>query len=59
MELSFAQQTRLSTICADIAQVSLASIAIPFLLDEPAPALALLGVATSLMFWVFSLRLSK
>jgi hypothetical protein len=44
----------LAAICGDIAQVSLASVTLPYFLDEPRPALALLGLAASFTFWLLS-----
>ena len=55
MLLTSHQLEKLSDICADIGQVSLASVFVPYFLDTPQPSLALLGLAVSLVFWLFSL----
>lgn len=54
-----AQFQKLADISADIGQVALASIAIPFFLDSYHPLVALLGVAVSFTFWTLSLLLIK
>lgn len=50
-----ARLNRISSICADIAQVAMASIVIPFLIDKFDPVMLLLGLITAFIFWVFSL----
>lgn len=59
MELTRRQRMKIADICADIAQVSLASIAISFFLDTFDVPLALLGVGTPIGFWLLSLLASK
>ncbi len=59
MKLTSSQLKKLSDICADIAQIALGSVAIPFLLNEFQPVLALCGILLSLAFWYASLVLMK
>lgn len=59
MELTAIRYRKLSDICADIGQVALASIAIPFFFDTFNPPVALLGAATAIMFWYASLLLLR
>ena len=49
------QFSRLSDFAADVAQVSLASIAIPFIIDDFRPAGILLGIGFAIFFWYLSL----
>lgn len=53
--LSEAQLNRLSEICADISQITLASIVIPFALDKYNLVLLVWGLTIALTFWVLSL----
>ena len=53
------QIDRVADIAADIGQVSLASIAIPFFLDEYRPLLALLGILAAIFFWTISVMFPK
>lgn len=48
---------KLSEICADISQVSLASVVIPFTFDKYNPELAVFGIIITFMFWTFSYNL--
>lgn len=57
--LSKKQLSRLAGICTDIAQVSLATIAIPFAIDRAEPLGVVLGLLVSLIFWIFSLLLER
>ncbi len=50
---------RLSQISSDIAQVSLASIVVPFLFDKFNLAMLILGIFVSLLFWSVSITLAK
>lgn len=49
---------KLSDICADIAQVSLASLAVPFIIGEKDWAFAASGLIIALIFWIFSLLIT-
>jgi len=53
------QVDKLSDISADIAQVCLASIVIPFLVDKYKPLLVIWGLSVSLVFWGISLLLLR
>ena len=59
MVLTDAQRKKLADICADIGQVALASIALPFLLEDFRPELVILGLANAIAFWYASLVLLK
>ena len=48
------QFRRISDFAADLAQVSVASIAIPYVLDTPQPMLAVLGIAVAVFFYAIS-----
>ena len=54
MQLSDHHYRNLAAICVDVAQVSLASIAVPFLVDKFEPALAFFGVVAAVTFWLLS-----
>jgi hypothetical protein len=54
MTMSEHHYRNLATICTDVAQVSLASVVVPYFLDTPRPSLAGLGVVVSLTFWFLS-----
>lgn len=53
------QRKNLSAICRDCAQISLASVAIPFLLDDFRPSVALFGLAFTFVFWFLSQHLLR
>ena len=57
MDLNKPQIKALSAICQDVAQVSLASIAVPYILNLADLNLAILGFATTIAFWAASLIL--
>ena len=59
IHLNDTQVKKLSDISADMAQVFVASVAIPYLLDSPRPMLACFGVALAIGFWSLSLQLLK
>lgn len=59
MSLTKNQLAKLSDICADVGQVSLASVVIPFTLNQTRLWLVILGVALCILFWYISLRLLK
>ncbi|HLD25732.1 MAG TPA: hypothetical protein VJC05_01655 [Candidatus Andersenbacteria bacterium] len=42
----------LAQICAELGVVSVASIALPFLIDKYHPSLALLGISAAIFFWI-------
>jgi hypothetical protein len=48
------QLRAIAAACRDIAQVSLASVALPYLLDRFILSLAGLGIAVSIFFWFIS-----
>lgn len=50
---------KLSDICADIAQIALASVIAPFLIDKFNPPMLLLGVGMSFVFWGASLIFAR
>ena len=52
-----AQLQKLADISADIGQVALASIVIPFFIDKYQPLVAFLGVIVAATFWILSLLL--
>lgn len=54
-----ARFNRLSAICADIGQVCLASIVIPFVLEKYNPQMLTLGVILTGASWILSLILTK
>ena len=54
-----AHATRLSELCAFVAQVALASVFVPYIIDTFEPAVAVLGLVVSSMFWIFSLFLVR
>lgn len=54
-----ARLNRLAEICSDIAQIALASVVLPFLLDKFNLQMVLLGLITALSFWILSLFLSR
>ena len=59
LNLTPQQLERQADIAADIGQVSLASIAIPFFLSEHRPLLAMLGIVTALFLWTISVMFPK
>ncbi|MBU2592303.1 MAG: hypothetical protein ABH867_05220 [Patescibacteria group bacterium] len=59
MKLVNARFNKLSDICADIGQVSLASVVIPFLVDGFNLRMAVLGLAVLFLFWLSSLLLAR
>lgn len=59
MQFSPTQINRLSEIAADIGQVMLASVVIPYFIDAHRPSLALSGLGLSLFFWLISLAFLK
>lgn len=50
---------RASSICSDIAQVILASVAVPTLFGELKPVFIIPGTLLTLVFWTFSLLIVK
>lgn len=50
---------RVSEIFKDIAQVSLASIVIPYILDRSNIQILILGALTTLLSWYFSVKLIR
>lgn len=50
---------RISEIFKDIAQVSLASIVIPYILDRSNVRILAIGAITTLLSWYFSVKLVK
>lgn len=50
---------RISEIFKDIAQVSLASIVIPYILDRSNLRILTIGALTTLLSWYFSVKLVK
>ncbi len=54
-----ARLNRLSNICSDIAQIALASIVIPFLIDKFNPIMLVWGLVMTFTFWIFSILLAK
>lgn len=54
-----AQFNRLSAICADIAQVALGSVVVPFLFDRFNLLIVLLGLTAAFTFWLISIRSAK
>lgn len=55
MEISERQLYKLADIFADMGQVVLASVAIPFLLGDFRPLVAVTGLGLSLALWYASL----
>lgn len=55
MNLKVARFNKLSDICSDLALISLASIVIPFAIDKFNPVMLILGVITTITFWLLSL----
>lgn len=45
---------KLSDICSDIAQIAVASVAIPFLIDKFDFAMVVLGGGVAVVFWFLS-----
>lgn len=54
-----AKLNKLSDICADIAQIALASVIAPFLIDKFNPLMLLLGTGMAFVFWGASLILAR
>lgn len=54
-----ARINRLSEICADIGQVCLASIVIPFLIDKDDSSMIILGLFSATGSWILSLLLVR
>lgn len=59
MNTTDARLNRLSEICANVAQVSLASIVVPFLLEKFDLLVLLWGSVTTITFWFLSLLLAR
>lgn len=59
MNLVDARFNKLSDICADIGQVSLGSVVIPFLVDEFEPLMVYWGLIISFTFWMLSFLLVR
>lgn len=57
MQFNQSQLQMLATLSADMAQVSLASVALPYFLDSYTPALALLGVLVGILFGAVSVAI--
>lgn len=57
MESLTAKVNRVSEIFEDIAQVSLASIVIPYILDKSNIDILIIGTITTLLSWYFSVKL--
>ena len=56
-QLTTSQINKLSDISADIAQVFLASVALPYIIDIFRPMLAVFGIALAVGFWIISVQL--
>ena len=59
MDLAASRFNKLADICADIGQVSLASVVLPFLFDRFDLRVVILGLAVSFMFWLTSVLLAR
>lgn len=59
MNLPAHQYERLADFFADVAQVSLASIAVPYLIDSFRPITACWGVAFTVFFWIMGLFFNR
>ena len=59
MGITEARLNRLSDICSDVAQLALASIVIPFIFDKFNMPMIILGLITSLSFWLLSYYLAR
>lgn len=59
MEFSESQVNRVAEIFKDIAQVSLASVVIPYLIDRSNSLMLVLGVVLTAVAWFLSVRLTK
>lgn len=58
-QLNEKQRDKISDIASDIGLVGLASVVIPAFFDKFNPAMVLLGLLTTLGFWIFSVWLRK
>lgn len=56
MKFSLDQVKKLSDICADISQVFLGTIVVPFFIDKVDLQMLALGSIASLSFWFLSIR---
>lgn len=59
MGFSESQVNRTAEIFKDIAQVSLASVVIPYLIDRSNSLMLVLGVVLTVVAWFLSIRLTK
>ncbi len=59
MDRTQVKLNKLSNITSDIAQVAFASVVVPFLLDNFNLELVILGLATSIAFWILSIYLAR
>ncbi len=53
------QHQMIAELCKEIGVVSLASVAIPFFLDNSSPTLALSGVAITIFFWYLAIQMTR
>ena len=59
MKFSHTQVAKLSDISADVAQVILASIVIPFAIDKFDQIMLIWGLVVCVLFWVLSIYWSR
>lgn len=59
MNVTEARLNRLSEICSDIAQIALASIVIPFIINQFNVIMPVIGLAIALTFWIISYYLAR
>ncbi len=59
LRLTKSKVNTLSGICSDIAQISLATVALPAVLDRFSIVQVISGLGVSFLFWFLSLYFSK
>ena len=59
IKLNKAKYNKLSDICSDIAQVSLASVVVPALVDKIDLPKVILGLIIAITFWILSFLFTK
>lgn len=53
------QIAKLADYATDLAQISIASVVLPYALDDPRPLTAFWGVVFAAFFWIAGLYLTK
>lgn len=58
-ELNQSQLEKLSDIASDLGLVSIATVVLPAIFDKSDPDRVRLGLATALVFWIYSIWLRR